>query len=491
MLIEEKERKTKADRALLWSLDALANLNAIIINTMNGVITFEECMRKIEVQITLKSKITYDDVTIEKAISKLDEYKLDHSSEIDLKDYIRCWFKQYGKKPLFTLSAGRSGYKSVYLIGDATRPTIHMQWSDTARKQGRKILIIGNTLAELFGRVLGGAIVIEISNFKYAKNYVIVPIDSSGEDTYDGQIKNQRHKVIKLIKDVARGPDSRERHPILMLTGSKKNQDAAMRSLGGISHASQEEGEVGQQWNHRSGFVNVFYQNSTISRGLDVDQFHVMCVHDADFAQPFWAAALEAGEEDAQDILESIIMDETTNSVLRISPIVGRDELRPKVVIIPRSDLWKIRYLDEQMIGDSSGGRTPDIENIALLIRESNLAGTIRLTPEGTKIDDKPKGEEWKSAVENNTLMALFQIELDKVGSRDKYSKEELQDAMHRILDVLRKAKRKWLSINQMREMGLKCKDALIRPALTKLYYQGKVKDKWNGKTHLWVYHHV
>ena len=110
----------------------------------------------------------------------------------------------------------------------------------------------------------------------------------------------------------------------MALTGSKRKQEALVRSIGGISHASQEEGEIGQQWNHQSGMVNVFTQNSTISRGLDVDQYNVLFVHDADFAQPFWSAAIEAGEDDAKDILDSIIMDETTNSVLRISPVVGR-----------------------------------------------------------------------------------------------------------------------------------------------------------------------
>jgi hypothetical protein len=489
--IEKKERTTEEDKALLWSLDVLRGLNEIIKTKMSGECTPAECCKRIKEQLKQETKVVYSDDLIEKAINKLDEYHLLRSSDVDLKNYIRCLFHLYEKMPLLELSAGRSGYKSVHLIGDATRPVVNMKWSDTAMKHGRKILIIGNTLAEIFGKALGDAFVIDISNFKYAKNYIVIPIDSSGEDACDGQIKNQRLKVTKLIKALAGNPDNKERHPVMVLTGSKKNQDALTRSIGGICHASQEEGEIGQQWNYKSGSVNVFYQNSTISRGLDVDQCNVMFVHDADFAQPFWAAAVEAGEGDAKDILDSIIMYETTNSVLRISPVFGRDELRPKVVIIPRNDLWKLRYLDEQIIGDSSGSRTPDIEDIALLIRESNLAGTIHLTSEGIKVDDKLKGEEWERAVENNTLTELFQMELDRIRSRDRYTEEELQDAARRILDILKMAKGKLLSISRMREMGLKCKDALIRPALRQLYYQGKIRDKRNGKTHLWGYHDV
>ena len=114
----------------------------------------------------MKSEVTYDNVTVEKAFKKLDEYHTSYSSEVDLKNYIRCWFHLYGKKPLFTLSSGRSGYKSVHLIGDATRPTVNMNWSTRAKESGQKILIIGNTLAELFGKALGNAVVIEISRFQ-------------------------------------------------------------------------------------------------------------------------------------------------------------------------------------------------------------------------------------------------------------------------------------------------------------------------------------
>ena len=138
----------------------------------------------------------------------------------------------------------------------------------------------GDTLAELFAKSLGNAIVIEIRKFKYARNFVVVPVDSGNEDTYRGKDKNQRLKVRKLIKAIAGSPDSKSRYPISALAGSKEHQDRLMRSLGGIAHASQDEGEIGQQWNHRGGYVNIFYQNSAMSRGLDADQYNVIFVHD-------------------------------------------------------------------------------------------------------------------------------------------------------------------------------------------------------------------
>jgi hypothetical protein len=485
--IEKKGRKSGMDKMLMWSINSLGGINEVIKTTMSGECSPQDCCYKIEEQLTRESEIIYDEDLIEKAITKLDEYHIDNSSEVDLRDYIISRLYMFRKKPLFTLSSGRSGYKSVHLIGDATHPVIYMKWLDTAMNSGSKILIIGNTLAELFGKALGNAVVIEISNFKYAENYAILPVDSSGENTYEGQVKNQRLKVKKLIKAVTGNPDNKERHPVMVLTGSKRNQDALIRSIGGICHASQEEEETGQQWNYQSGTANVFYQNSTISRGLDVDQYNVLFVHDADFAQPFWSAAIETGVDFAKEILDSIIMDETTNSVLRISPIVGGNELCPKIVIISRNDLWKVRYIDGRVLNGNRGGRTPDIEDIAALIRESNLVSTISLNEDSTVVNKELKGPDWAKAVNEDKLLDTLKLELGRICSRGKYTEDELIDAEKRILDVLkREGKYRWISIKNMRAQGLRCKDALIRPALERLHYRGRADWKKSGKRTLW-----
>ena len=490
--IESKENRSEEDKALGWAIDTIGGINEIIKTSMSGDCTTEKCYEKIEEQLTQEPKVTYDAKTIEKALKNLDEYQIDCTSDVDLRDYICSLFHIFKNKPLSMLSAGRSGYKSMHMIGDASSPVINMRWSSTTIKPGCKILIIGNTLAELFGKALGNAVIIEIHKFKYARNYVVIPVDSDGENTYDGKVKNQRLKVTKLIKAVANDPDSKDRHPVMALTGSKRNQSALIRSLGGICHASQEEGEIGQKWNHKSGMVNVFYQNSTISRGLDVDQYNVLFVHDVDFAQPFWSAAVEAEEDNAEDILNSIIMDETTNSVLRISPVVEGNELRPKIVIVPRIDLRKIRYLDDQILEGNIPGRTPDIKDIAAVIRESNLAGTVDLNDDGISINDKLRGPDWENAVPEGKLLDTFRSELDRVRSRDKFTEEELEDATKDILNILKKAGRgAWVSIDEMRELGLKCKDSLIRPALRKLYNQGMVKWIERDRQVFWRWHPI
>jgi hypothetical protein len=180
-------------------------------------------------------------------------------------------------------------------------------------------------------------------------------------------------------------------------------------------------------------------------------------------------------------------MDETTNSVLRISPVVGGDELRPKTVIIPRNELWKVRYIDRRVLDGNRGGRTPDIEDIAALITESNLASTISLKEGRTIVDKELKGPDWEKAVNEDKLLNILKIELGRICSRGKYTEEELIDAEKRILDVLKRAgKGKWISIKDMRAQGLRCKDTLIRPALERLHYRGQAEWKKSGKRTLW-----
>ena len=215
-----------------------------------------------------------------------------------------------------------------------------------------------------------------------------------------------------------------------------------------------------------------------MSRGLDADQYNVIFVHDADFAQPFWSAAIAAGDEDAEAVLNSIIMDETTNSVLRISPVVGRGEFHPKIVIIPREDLWKVRYLDQQVLGGTQGGRTSDIDYISRLIVEHNLAGTVQLDGKGS---DKCKAE-WEEAVKNNNVMGLFRLELDRVKAKGNFTEEEIVHAMNKICQVLKAEKGKWLSILEYESTGMKCKNALIRPSLERLYYDGIMRNNGEEK---------
>ena len=112
--------------------------------------------------------------------------------------------------------------------------------------------------------------------------------------------------------------------------------------------------------NWESGRVNVFYQNSIISRGLDIPFYHTTFVYSCNFATPYWTAvrnhlqemlitpAEDGADQDAEQkkynaikervdeitrIITKIQMDETTNGILRTAPVPGRYEDHVKLVI--------------------------------------------------------------------------------------------------------------------------------------------------------------
>jgi hypothetical protein len=97
--IEKKESRREEDKALGWSIDMLGSANEIIKATMSRECTPEECCEKIEAQLTQESKVAYDDETVGKALKNLDEYHIDYTSDVDLRDYICSWFHIFKKKP--------------------------------------------------------------------------------------------------------------------------------------------------------------------------------------------------------------------------------------------------------------------------------------------------------------------------------------------------------------------------------------------------------
>jgi len=100
----------------------------------------------------------------------------------------------------------------------------------------------------------------------------------------------------------------------------------------------------------------------------------------------------------------------------------------------------------------------------------------------GISIDSTLSRPGWEEAVKGGKLAEFFKIELDRVKAKSKFADEEIADAKNRILEVLKKAASgKGLSIQDMKDRGLKCKNELLRPALRKLHYQGIIK-KISGK---------
>ena len=207
-----------------------------------------------------------------------------------------------------------------------------------------KTLIIGSTRAELFAKSLGrSCTILNIDKFHYAQQFVIVSITDEGGRSYSQNLD-------RFLKSISQ-TNERERFPSLILVGTEREQQRLQTILGGIAKSSTDENRVGQTWNYRGGYLNVFYQNSVISRGIDVEFYHRLFVYSSNFANPYWQAALDvAALNDDQDeiervgwVIDAITVDETTNSVLRISPVRRNIDTDPRMIVIGEADMWKLK----------------------------------------------------------------------------------------------------------------------------------------------------
>jgi hypothetical protein len=59
------------------------------------------------------------------------------------------------------------------------------------------------------------------------------------------------------------------------------------------------------------------------------------------------------------------------------------------------------------------------------MIKENNLAGTVDLHKGGTRVNDKLSNKEWEDAVQNEKVVDLFRVELNKAKSRSDFTDAE------------------------------------------------------------------
>lgn len=207
-----------------------------------------------------------------------------------------------------------------------------------------RIVIIGDTRADLLVNELDrDCTIISVPKFPFSDQFVLVSLPA---ENAEGRQKMMKYIFRKLNPD----PNDHVRVPSLVLTSSKKEQERLANSFKSIAVMSEKEGREGQRWNHASGGMNVFYTNSVISRGIDVEFYDMIFIYGSDFANPYYEALRaysreEYGEDDgyARDMICSIAVDETTNCLLRISPTKGHSDKKARIAFIAEPDMDKIR----------------------------------------------------------------------------------------------------------------------------------------------------
>lgn len=309
-----------------------------ILEQFRAILNVENMTR--ETKQSLIEQLNAIDTTLPELT--IEPYKLiDHVKRFELPDtfspYVEALIYQYTPKKFIWSGSNPTTLHMVAVADQLTRPI----------PEG-KIVVIGSTRAELFVRAVHQTYnrsykVIRIPNFPYSEWFAFLVVRE--ETTRSGK------RLIEQVLKKSSRTNELYRYPMLVLTGSEKHQRRLKSILGGIAHSSSDENRIGQLWNKRGGFINIFYQNSVISRGIDVDFYNMMVLYTSDFATPYWSARLEVARENhdvddaefARSIIDAITVDETTNSVLRISPVRTTQDSLVRIVILTDNDLWKIK----------------------------------------------------------------------------------------------------------------------------------------------------
>jgi hypothetical protein len=226
---------------------------------------------------------------------------------------------------------------SLFMIADEERRIVDPPFG--------KLLVIGDTRAHLFVESLGREyVIVPVNRFAYADQFLLVLMQKE-------KGVNGKHSIKELIQNLNPDPNLPHRVPCLVLTGSKHEQEKLKGQLGGIAHMCRDENRVGMMWNYNQAAANIFYQGSALSRGVDVEFFPILFVYGTNFVNPYWHAVKNVAEKEknaarkgfAQAVINAIVNDETTNSILRISPTKKKNDGRTRLVIMQEDDEGKIR----------------------------------------------------------------------------------------------------------------------------------------------------
>jgi len=250
-----------------------------------------------------------------------------------------------------------SNPRSLYAIADETR-LIHPV--DCAKKY----VLIGFSQAGKFAQHVEPneeeRIELEKVRFKYLANYVVLGLEGRDENN-----QKTAHIADKRMKAAIRTFMAQNKHerkqvgvskPAFILTSSKSNQQRIREQYHNQMFDARKEDidDIILEW--ETGKSIILYQNSVISRGIDIPFGDAIFVDKCHFAQPYLNYLLECNdrllinraisEEQSKsnnaaiwDRKNKSTADETTNSVLRISPVKGCGEEQVKVIIMREMDM--------------------------------------------------------------------------------------------------------------------------------------------------------
>lgn len=238
------------------------------------------------------------------------------------------------------------GYKPFRWQGISLRMIANEETTPVRKMHPCKSLIIGSTRAQILAKTQNKSVThLQLRKFPYADRLIVVGVKKTEKSSFKKVIPD----FFQILEEQY---DKEERIPVLVITGTKLKAAALQKNqLPKVGKVTTDDNEASiERWLYPSGFATIFYQNSSLARGLDVPMYPITIHHDSNFASPYWLAkledAIEVEDEDEEarvwGILDAINSDEATNSILRNSPIDPADH-QVRIVFMAEEDFWKIR----------------------------------------------------------------------------------------------------------------------------------------------------
>jgi hypothetical protein len=378
---------------------------------------------------------------------KLEDEGYGDEENIKFGDIVRTLMNLYMDMPVRLIQHGSSA--KIFLLADERLAIMNMKWFERAEH----VVIIGAAITELFCKQFNGKI-IEIPEFKFKDNFIVLAVELDKNDDQKGKSIKMKNKLVDIIKQTHTTKSINTWCPLMYLTGSKDEQTSIANKIGGKTFKTTTEREHDLKRMHVSGTIMGMYQKSTISRGQDVDQYNVMVAIGTDFANPFWSAI-------DQEMADKITIDETTNSVLRISPTTGDGTKRTKVILISDDHAWKIKYLKSRIIKTDASAK-----GIARTLKKLNIPGETTYDEANNKITITKYGTN-----DSNMYERLF----TSLQTADLVIEDDVKEnAVALILRMLKENWRKTWSRLEIREMT-KLPEHIARPVLAELSYEKKI----------------
>ena len=252
-----------------------------------------------------------------------------------------------------------TGYtQTLRAIGDREGQLFHR---DLLNEFAHIAVIAGPEGELLLDELDRDACAIEVEEFPYEDRFVIVPMDTrAGAATSTGKQRKKARRVGELLND------SRTPHIAIVGTKAQAHQHVAQLDEGAEVVTRPNPPAVGMWLSWNAGGTAVIYENSVVSRGIDIPCFDIAVVVAPGFARPYWEARHRRYEDDDPDeanraaaIERTLKRRELTNGVLRMSPTKPTEnDCGTKFIVAAVDDVDDILHIGHRTLPTQSRPRT-------------------------------------------------------------------------------------------------------------------------------------